>query len=199
MAVRRGARREEILRIAVRAFADRGFHGVSVDDIGAAAGVSGPALYHHFRGKEAILSAALVPVSEYLLAEGRRRVAAATDARAAVAAVAALVEFHVEFAIANPATITVHTRDLDRLPDDARREVRRLQRAYVEEWVAALTAARPELGEARARVAAHAVLGLINSTPFQAPDVAGDDLAATLRSMALAALLCPAEGSCPSV
>ena len=52
-------------------FAARGYHGVSMDDIGAAAGVTGPALYHHFAGKEAMLAAALIPVSEGLLAGGR--------------------------------------------------------------------------------------------------------------------------------
>src|SRR5437588_8388657 len=98
----RESRRAAILRDAVEAFASRGYHGVSIDDIGAAAGMSGPALYHHFRGKEAILSAALVPVSERLLDEGRRRVAAAGDPAAALAA---LVEFHVDFALDNPAVI----------------------------------------------------------------------------------------------
>src|SRR5438045_224896 len=65
---RRRTRREEILEIAVGLFATRGYHGVSMDDIGAAAGVTGPALYHHFAGKEAMLAAALIPVSEQLLA-----------------------------------------------------------------------------------------------------------------------------------
>src|SRR6266540_2828251 len=69
---RRRSRREEILEIAVRLFAERGYHGVSMDDIGAAAGVTGPALYHHFAGKEAMIAAALAPVSEGLLGGGRR-------------------------------------------------------------------------------------------------------------------------------
>src|SRR5258708_11502653 len=76
---RRRSRRAEILEIAVGLFAARGYHGVSMDDIGAAAGVTGPALYHHFAGKEAMLSAALYPVSEYLLAGGRAPVAELRD------------------------------------------------------------------------------------------------------------------------
>src|SRR5690349_19665292 len=88
---RRRSRREEILEIAVDLFATRGYHGVSMDDIGAAAGVTGPALYHHFAGKEAMLAAALNPVSENLLSGGRSRVARhATDPRACLAA---LVDF----------------------------------------------------------------------------------------------------------
>ena len=39
---RRRSRREDILEIAVGLFAGRGYHGVSMDDIGRAAGVTGP-------------------------------------------------------------------------------------------------------------------------------------------------------------
>src|SRR3954453_2690038 len=97
---RRRSRREEILEIAVGLIASRGYHGVSMDDVGAAAGVTGPALYHHFAGKEAMLAAALVPVSERLLDGGRRRIAAPSEAPPA--ALAALVDFHVQFALDDP-------------------------------------------------------------------------------------------------
>src|SRR5437764_5504719 len=90
---RRRSRRDEILEIAVGLFAARGYHGVSMDDIGAAAGVTGPALYHHFAGKEAMLAAALIPVSESLLAGGLERKAAYGERP--LGALAALVEFHV--------------------------------------------------------------------------------------------------------
>ena len=53
MRARTGTRREEILDAAARLFAERGYHGVSIDDIGAAVGMSGPGFYRHFAGKEA--------------------------------------------------------------------------------------------------------------------------------------------------
>src|SRR5207248_4405325 len=90
---RRRNRRDEILEIAVGLFASRGYHGVSMDDIGAAAGVTGPALYHHFAGKEAMLVAALAPVSQGLLEGGRIRVTA--NPGSPKAALESLVEFHV--------------------------------------------------------------------------------------------------------
>ena len=62
--VRRRSRREEILEIAVGLFASRGYHGVSMDDIGAAAGVTGPALYHHFAGKDALFRAVVERVQQ---------------------------------------------------------------------------------------------------------------------------------------
>ena len=120
------SRRDEILQIAVVLFASRGYHGVSMDDIGAAAGVTGPALYHHFAGKDAMLVAALIPVSDRLLARGRECVDRHPgDPKAAIEE---LVEFHVDFALDEPAVIALHLHELDRLPDEPRRKIRRLQR-----------------------------------------------------------------------
>ena len=70
-------RRQQILDIAADLFAQRGFHGVSVADLGAACGISGPALYKHFPSKDAVLAEMLVSISEELLSVGRQRVAAA--------------------------------------------------------------------------------------------------------------------------
>ena len=184
---RRRSRREEILEIAVGLFAARGYHGVSMDDIGAAAGVTGPALYHHFAGKEAMLAAALIPVSQQLLAGGRARIAE-NEGRPR-SALAALVDFHVDFALANPAVIALHLHELDRLPDEPRRQIRRLQRLYVEEWVNTLTTLRPELSAGEARVLAHAAFGLMNSTPFLGGEVDRRRRAALLREATIHALL----------
>jgi AcrR family transcriptional regulator len=182
----RRSRRDEILEIAVGLFASRGYHGVSVGDIGSAAGVTGPALYHHFAGKEAMLAAALIPVSEGLLHGGKDRVARhPDDARAALTD---LIDFHVEFALENPAVIALHLHELDRLPDDPRRQIRRLQRLYVEEWVGVLSSLRPGLDAGEARVLAHAAFGLMNSTPFLGGEVDRRRRAALLRDATAYAL-----------
>ncbi|MGI5212547.1 TetR/AcrR family transcriptional regulator [Plantactinospora sp. CA-290183] len=184
---RRRSRRDEILEIAVGLFAARGYHGVSMDDIGSAAGVTGPALYHHFAGKEAMLIAALMPVSDGLLAGGRQRVAEhPEDARGALES---LIDFHVDFALANPAVIALHLHELDRLPEEPRRQIRRLQRLYVEEWVGVLTTLHPKLSAGEARVLAHAAFGLMNSTPFLGGEVDRQRRAVLLRAATLAALL----------
>jgi AcrR family transcriptional regulator len=186
-APRRRSRRDEILEIAVGLFAARGYHGVSMDDIGAAAGVTGPALYHHFAGKEAMLISALAPVSESLLEGSRAHVS--QHPGEPKAALESLVEFHVTFALANPAVIALHLHELDRLPDEPRRQIRRLQRLYVEVWVETLTALRAELAAAEARVLAHAAFGLMNSTPFLGGEVDRDRRAELLRAATLAALM----------
>jgi AcrR family transcriptional regulator len=185
-APRRRTRRDEILEIAVGLFAARGYHGVSMDDIGSAAGVTGPALYHHFAGKEAMLVAALIPVSERLLHGSKERIEKNTgDARSALTD---LIDFHVDFALANPAVIALHLHELDRLPEEPRRQIRKLQRLYVEEWVSVLATLRPELTPAEARVLAHSAFGLMNSTPFLGGEVDRQRRAALLRDATLHAL-----------
>ncbi|MCB5180800.1 SACE_7040 family transcriptional regulator [Streptomyces antimicrobicus] len=156
-------RREQILSEAARLFAERGFHGVGVDEIGAAVGISGPGLYRHFAGKDAMLAELLVGISERLLTGGRHRVAEAAGDPAAV--LASLIDGHIDFALDDRALITLHDRELDRLRPDDRKLVRQLQRQYVELWVEVVRALHPTAQESQARVAVHAVFGLLNSTP----------------------------------
>ena len=160
-----------------------GFHGVSVDDLGAATGVSGPAIYRHFRAKDDILGELLVGVSERLLAEGRRRREEEPDARRALDA---LVAWHVEFALDNPDVISVQSRELANLPPAAARTVRSLQQRYVQVWaevISQLTGCTDETAVA----AAHAAFGLMNSTPHSAR-LPRDEMERLLRAMALGAI-----------
>ncbi|MEW2547265.1 TetR/AcrR family transcriptional regulator [Streptomyces sp. NPDC047002] len=157
-------RREQILRHAARLFAERGFHGVGVDEIGAAVGISGPGLYRHFAGKDAMLAELLVGISRRLLDGGRRRAASAADGGPA-AVLASLIEGHIDFALDDRPLITLHDRELDRLRDTDRRLVRQLQRQYVELWVGVVRELYGRVPEAEARAAVHAVFGLLNSTP----------------------------------
>src|SRR5436305_2002697 len=70
------SRREQILRAAAQRFAERGSRDVGVDDVGAAVGVTGPAIYRHCAGKDAMLAEALLRASEPLLACGTELAAA---------------------------------------------------------------------------------------------------------------------------
>src|SRR5215468_2446200 len=55
----RRARTEEIIDAATRLFSQRGFVETGIDDIGAAVGVTGPAVYRYFASKEELLGAVL--------------------------------------------------------------------------------------------------------------------------------------------
>ncbi|MFB7111408.1 TetR/AcrR family transcriptional regulator [Streptomyces sp. NPDC056190] len=158
-------RREQILKEAARLFAERGFHGVGVDEIGAAVGISGPGLYRHFAGKDAMLAELLVGISGQLLTGAKRRLAEADGVAGPEAVLDSLIEGHIDFALDDRPLITLHDRELDRLRDSDRKLVRQLQRQYVELWVEVVRQVHPDLGEPAARSAVHSVFGLLNSTP----------------------------------
>ncbi len=187
---RKSDRRLQLLAAAERLFAERGFLAVRLEDIGAAVGVSGPAIYRHFSNKESLLVELLVGISTRLLAGAREVRSREADAAAALGG---LIDFHLDFALGEPDLIRIQDRDLAHLPAAAERQVRRAQRQYVEVWVGVLRELEPGLAEADARLMAHAVFGLLNSTPHSLKPV--DSRAApaarsraVMRAMTVAAL-----------
>ncbi|WP_047889531.1 TetR/AcrR family transcriptional regulator [Rhodococcus sp. ARP2] len=178
-------RRRQLLDAAARLIAERGFVSVRLEDLGAAVGISGPAVYRHFPNKDAVLVELLVGISTRLHEGGS---AAAEAADSPSAALDALVEFHLDFALGEPDLIRIQDRDLESLPADARRQVRQTQRKYVEVWVGVLEQLDPQLDQADARIKAHATFGLINSTPHSANPASPARARRVLRDMTLAAL-----------
>ncbi|MEH6781177.1 MAG: TetR/AcrR family transcriptional regulator [Rhodoglobus sp.] len=175
-------RREALLAAAASLFAERGFTRVSLEELGAAAGVSGPAVYRHFDGKQDVLASMLVDASTNLRSGAQRVIEHAATPRAALES---LVKFHVNFALGNADVIRVQDRDLDSLAASDQHEVRTLQRSYVELWVGVLSQINPDAATAELRTRAHATFGLINSTPHSGRAGA---TRAVLERMALAAL-----------
>ena len=193
-------RRLQLLSAAERLFAERGFLAVRLEDIGAAAGVSGPAIYRHFPNKESLLVELLVGISTRLLAGARDVRARSADGTAALDD---LIDFHLDFALGEPDLIRIQDRDLAHLPEAAEKQVRKAQRQYVEVWVGVLRELNPKLAEADARLTAHAIFGLLNSTPhsMKSPDDSRTKPAraarsrAVMRAMTVAAL--GAANQCP--
>lgn len=62
-------RRQQILAEAIRAFGDRGYHAVSMQEIAEAVGVTKPALYLHYASKERLLTATVEEVGRSLVSE----------------------------------------------------------------------------------------------------------------------------------
>jgi AcrR family transcriptional regulator len=178
-------RRSQLLAAAEQLIAERGFLAVRLEDIGSAAGVSGPAIYRHFPNKEALLVELLVGISTRLLAGAQAVVADAGDPAAALDG---LIDFHLEFALAEPDLIRIQDRDLASLPAPAQRQVRRAQRRYVETWVSALRGVHPHLAEDDARLMAHAAFGLLNSTPHSVRSADRRRSRDVLRAMTASAL-----------
>lgn len=192
-------RRQALLSAAASLFAVHGFNRVSLEDLGAAAGVSGPAVYRHFPGKQAVLADLLVTVSEELLEGGRQVVAGNDDP---LAALRGLVEFQVDFALGKPDVIRVQDRDFSSLSEHDQSAVRALQRNYVEVWVQVLARLHPGTDASELRMRAHATFGLINSTPHSVRShgrkMAPGTARPLLESMALAALLVGIQAPSPN-
>jgi AcrR family transcriptional regulator len=179
-------RRSQLIAAAERLVAENGYLAVRLEDIGAAAGVTGPAIYRHFPNKEALLVELLVGISTRLLAGATGVV---TDTDDPTVALDRLIDFHLDFVFTEPDLIRIQDRDLAHLPVAAKRQVRRAQRQYVETWVDVLRRLSGDLDENDARLMAHATFGLLNSTPHSVkPGAVRDSSRAVLRSMTLAAL-----------
>src|SRR6476659_254682 len=155
-------RRGQLIAAAERLVADRGYLAVRLEDIGAAVGVSGPAIYRHFPNKEALLVELLVGISTRLLAGASAVVVDAPDADTALDG---LIDFHLDFALGESDLIRIQDRDLEYLPEPAKRQVRKAQRQYVEIWVDVLLRLNRASDDVGARLMAHAVFGLLNSPP----------------------------------
>ena len=76
------ARREVIEQAATELFAERGYHGASVDEIARRSGVSAPVVYDHFESKLALLPRLLERHRDELLAVWREHLLAADAAGA---------------------------------------------------------------------------------------------------------------------
>src|SRR6202158_1963499 len=188
-------RRTQLIGAAERLVAERGYLAVRLEDIGAAVGVSGPAIYRHFPNKEALLVELLVGISTRLLAGATDVVAMADDPSDALDG---LIDFHLDFALGESDLIRIQDRDLQHLPAPAERQVRKAQRQYVEIWVGVLQQLDDGVSEADARLMAHAAFGLLNSTPHSVRPGAAKPVEAgsraVLREMTVAALTSTGRG-----
>jgi len=180
------SRREQLLEAAACLFAARGYHAVGIDDIGAAAGISGPGVYRHFGSKQALLEALCDRAMTRMLDGARRIRSSATDPAAALEA---LVNMHVRFAVDQRTLLGVWAREQRALSGDVRRSLRRRSREYERVWRGALAALRDDLDDDEAAVVVVATLALLNATALTEVAVDPLRLRALLRRTALAALL----------
>jgi AcrR family transcriptional regulator len=173
-------RRAKIIAAATRLFRDRGFHAVGIDEIGAAAGITGPGVYRHFSGKDELLVAALGESTEELWADLAGEAPLALEQH---------VASHVAYAVAHTDVVQLWYQEGRNLPAPARAAQRRLQRRYIERWVDALLDRCPDLNENEARIRVRAAIGLIHSISHS--DQARDPrvLRPILERMVLAAIL----------
>jgi AcrR family transcriptional regulator len=179
----RNDRSEKILRTAMHLFHERGFDGVGVDLIGEKAGVSGPAIYRYFSGKDEILMTLLdEAIDRVLMSTGGQF----EDPREELEH---LVRGHVQRALEERELMSVWTRERNSIPKAYRSRLRARIKRYIDHWVDCLQACYPNQSPEVLNAAVHATHGLIDSTsmwPEKALRTAG--LADVLTGMALQSL-----------
>lgn len=179
-----GLRRKLLLEAAADLFARQGFHAVGIDDIGAAAGVSGPAVYRHFQNKDAILRELCDAAMTELLTHARRATTADTPSEV----LRILVELHAAFGARHRGLLAVYAREHRSLSPLATRALRRRQHSYESFWVDALVRARGDLDRKRAQGLVAAVLSLLNASAHMPASLDDATIEAMLAAAAVAAL-----------
>ncbi|WP_217995807.1 TetR/AcrR family transcriptional regulator [Kribbia dieselivorans] len=161
--VRDPERAEKILTAAEALFGSRGFHEVSLADIGREAGIVGSGVYRHFDSKVAVLRALLDRSLSALL---ERADAILREERPAEETLEALIGTQVDYCLDDRFAVRLYRTEMTALPEESVRRLRRLQRRYISEWVGILIEIRPELEDVRARSLVHAAIGAIHSSVY---------------------------------
>jgi AcrR family transcriptional regulator len=183
---RRGARKEAILEAAAHLFSQRGYPATGIDEIGEAAGITGPGVYRHFDNKSGVLSEVVRRTVERVVAGVAEVVdEAASDWQVLEGLVANMITSVLD----DRTGWAVVVREQRHLDPDAQRGLNRAHRLHLEEWVHALSSARPDLTDGEVRVIVHGVLGI--TAPFAVRYDAGLGRARTeslLQATAMAVL-----------
>jgi AcrR family transcriptional regulator len=134
---RADAQRQRVLAIAAEIFSRRGFRATSMNEIGAAAGLSKPTLYHYFRSKEEILVLLYTNVLDESLDDARATVAAAESP---LAAIRDLIAARVAYTCENSGLLTVCFEEEHEIPAELAEQLLERRRAVEDLFTEALNA-----------------------------------------------------------
>lgn len=171
-------KRDEILTVALRLFRERGYHGVGIDEIGEAAGISGPTVYHYVASKSELLVDAFDRVGARVQVGVEQAIA---EAASPGDALDRLVRSYVAIAMDSVDLIVVTSREGSAIPEEERPRLSRRQRSVRDGWAVPLGELRPELTEPEVRLLVRAAFPSVN----EACRAAGGDPARVAEVVAL--------------
>ncbi len=182
-------RREAIVTAAADLFARSGYAAVGMDDIGAAAGVTGPAIYRHFDGKAAVLAAVFDRIIDAVDLTGTpEQVDRTPGAGAAADRLHRLIAAYADGVADRRRLMAVFVTQVHHLPPEHAVRLRERQRALVRRWRDLVGRVHPDWPSEQVRTSVHAVFGLLNSVgTFDSP-LSDAELADQLAGLAAAAL-----------
>jgi len=150
-------RAAKVLAAARQLFYERGFHAVSVDEIGEAAGATGAALYRYFSSKEEVLSTLFDEAQDrYLVAIPDPSDDPAEDVRI-------LVERHLAITLEQRELGSIWAHEHRALSAEHARRLERRSKQYIDQWVACLGRALPDRPTGDLYAAAGAAIGTTTS------------------------------------
>lgn len=154
----RSERERGILDVAAVAFHEKGFHGVGVDEIGRRAGLSGPAIYRHFAGKDELLASLLDEAMDELLSA----VDTTDDPQADLDRA---VRHHLNFALEEHQLVGLYHREARFLADPWNTAFARRVVGYTRAWEQLITRVAPSASPHDVTIATQTTLGLVFSLP----------------------------------
>lgn len=178
-------RRSLILDAAIELFRRHGFEATGIDDIGAAAGISGPGVYRHFEGKQDILDEAVAHGADRLLVHSEAILEADNDP---VETLHALTRSLVEDVLDEPAIVTVLLRERRNLSPKGKRAWDVALNTFLDEWVEALQRLNPAIGQQEARTRVWVAMGMTLSAAQYDAEFDRAEMADLLQQMLVGAL-----------
>lgn len=182
------ARSREILEAAAELFDARGFHATTIDDVGAAVGITGPALYRYFRGKSELLTAVFDSTMDYLLSRADDSVLADLTPEDALTA---LIDMHVDYVLSHRSLMHIVRREVHSLPPDQRQRFRENQQRYLQAWATVVRRVRHDIDNDQAMAMTAGAVALANRYARRANEVPDKPLKWIVAAMVRAALLVP--------
>lgn len=177
------SRRERLVVAALRLIRERGFHAVTMEELGAAAGIGGSSVYRHFATKADLLAAVYYRAADRLAVATSTAIESATEPGEALRA---LVDAYVGYNYSDSDLAAVYRSEYGNLPPDDRRHLRKVQREHVEQWVRLVMAVRGDTRATYARLAVHAALNIVHDLCIRRRRIADADQIKHLVFAALA-------------
>ncbi|MEU5397889.1 helix-turn-helix domain-containing protein [Streptomyces sp. NPDC005963] len=182
----RAPRRDRILTEAVRLFDERGYQSVTMADIGEAVGIVASGVYRHFPGKSDLLVAATNRGGEQVRAAAEQALLRATDPAEALER---LLYAHIAVSVDNAHLIGILGNERDQLPEKERTALRRIQAAYLDVWLQALSTLQPDEDRAELKILIHATHAMTSYVIRSGRARPRPDLPARLTALASRVLL----------
>lgn len=134
--------RETIVVAAKELFAERGYHGVTVEDIGNSLGLTGPSIYKHVGGKMDLLIAVFDYVTDSILAFATPICESGSPPEAVLDR---LIDLHIEFVLSDPTYLRIYHQEQQSLPPERFKTQRSKAAQYIRLWDRQLAQACPSM------------------------------------------------------